>query len=88
MTDVSALWREWGQRVRDRRHALELTQAQLGQRIRSSAQRINQIEHGECGTSDDFRLRLAAALGATVNDLFPYPTPEPVADPAQDRGAA
>lgn len=88
MTDVPALRREWGQRVRDRRHALELTQAQLGQRISSSAQRINQIEHGRGGTSDGFRLRLAAALGTTVGDLFPYPTPEPIADPAQDRGAA
>lgn len=82
------LWRTWGRRVHDRRRALTLTQAELGQRIGSSAQRISQVEHGIHGTPDDLRVRIAAVLETTVDALFPYPPPEPVAESAQDRGAA
>lgn len=82
--DVPDLWRTWGRRVHDRRRALTLTQAELGQRVGSSAQRISQVENGVHGTPDELRVRIAVELETTVAALFPYPLPEP----AQDRGAA
>ncbi len=72
------LWSGWGRRVRARREALEMRSVDLALKCGLSAQRIHQIETGECGTSDRLRIKVADALGVGAGELFPYPV-----DPAR-----
>lgn len=56
--------------VRQRRQASELTQEALAARCLVSRQTIIALEKGNYEPSLGLALRLATALGATVEDLF------------------
>jgi putative transcriptional regulator len=57
-------------RLREERAARELTQAQLAELVGVSRKTINTVENGVFIPSTVLALRLARALGATVEQLF------------------
>ncbi len=59
-----------GQRLRDRRRQLELTQEQVARRIKTSTPYIGHIESGKRRPSDEILTRLADALGFDPRELF------------------
>lgn len=61
--------------VRARRQALGLTQQQLAERAGISRQTLVAIEAGRLTPSVTVALRLARALGCTVDDLFALAEP-------------
>lgn len=58
-----------GINVRTRREAASMTQVELAERIGSIQSTISGIETGEKQPSVDMLLRLAAALGCSLDDL-------------------
>jgi putative transcriptional regulator len=56
--------------LKEARSALGLTQAELGVRIGVSRKTINTVENGVFVPSTILALKLAAALGRKVEDLF------------------
>ena len=61
---------ELGNRLREERLRLGLTQAELAARVRVSRKTINTVENQVFVPSTVLALRLAAALGTTVEHLF------------------
>ena len=59
-----------GTRLRERRLALGLKQAELAQRVGVSASYLNLIEHNRRRISEDLLARLALALGQPVGESF------------------
>ena len=57
-------------RLREERLRLELTQAQLAELVGVSRKTVNTVENGVFVPSTVLALRLAAALGTTVERLF------------------
>lgn len=57
-------------RLKDHRTALGLTQAQLAERVSVSRKTINTVENGVYIPSTVLALKLALALGASVETLF------------------
>lgn len=55
--------------LRERREALELTQAELAQRLSSSQSRIAKMEAGDPSVSIDLLIRSLFSLGATKREL-------------------
>ena len=66
-----------GQRIRARRRSLELTQADLAQRIGVSRQTVITMERGDYAPSVYLALRVARTLDTTVELLW-------AEDPGQD----
>ncbi|PRY93403.1 putative transcriptional regulator [Hasllibacter halocynthiae] len=60
-------------RLRAHREAAGLTQAALADAVGVSRKTVNTIENGVFVPSTELALRLAAALGARVEDLFALP---------------
>ena len=56
--------------VRDRRKERRLTQAELAERVGVSRQTIIAVEQGDYAPSVYLALRIARALGGTVEELF------------------
>lgn len=67
------LYVEWGRRLRVKRVSAGLHQSTLGAKAGCSGAQVSNIELGRSSASDALRMRLAAALDTTVEDLFPYP---------------
>jgi putative transcriptional regulator len=61
---------ELGNRIREAREALALTQAELAGRVGVSRKTINTVENGVFVPSTVIALKLAAALECRVEDLF------------------
>jgi putative transcriptional regulator len=61
---------ELSNRVREAREAQGWTQAQLAERIGVSRKTVNTVENGVFVPSTVVALKLAAALGTTVEALF------------------
>ena len=59
-----------GNRLREAREAAGWTQAELAERIGMSRKTVNTVENGVFVPSTIVALKLAAALGCTVEDLF------------------
>lgn len=59
-----------GNRLRDARTAANLTQADLAERIGVSRKTVNTVENGVFIPSTLLALKLSAALGKRVEDLF------------------
>lgn len=55
--------------LRERREALELTQAELAQRLSSSQSRIAKMEAGDPSVSIDLLIRSLFSLGTTKREL-------------------
>ena len=62
-----------GNRLRELREAKGLTQAQLADLIGMSRKTVNTVENGVFVPSTIVALKLAAALGCSVEDLFYLP---------------
>ncbi|GLC23771.1 helix-turn-helix transcriptional regulator [Roseisolibacter agri] len=60
-------------RLREERLRHNLTQAQLAERVEVSRKTINTVENGVFIPSTLLALRLARALGTTVEQLFQLP---------------
>lgn len=60
-------------RLREARTATGLTQAELAERVSVSRKTINTVENGVFIPSTVLALRLAGALGTTVEALFQLP---------------
>jgi putative transcriptional regulator len=61
---------ELNNRLREARVALDLTQAELAERVGVSRKTINTVENGVFIPSTVLALKLARALGRTVEELF------------------
>jgi putative transcriptional regulator len=59
-----------GNRIKDARTALDMTQTELAARIRVSRKTINTIENGIFTPSTILALLISSALGKTVEQLF------------------
>ncbi len=59
-----------GERIRSRRRDLAITQADLAARVDVSRQTIISMESGDYAPSVYLALRIATALGATVEELW------------------
>ena len=57
-------------RLKDHRARLELTQAELAERVGVSRKTINTVENGVFTPSATLALKLARALGTKVEQLF------------------
>ncbi|MEE2034393.1 helix-turn-helix transcriptional regulator [Rhodococcus chondri] len=66
-----------GNRVREYRKRARLTQAELGHAVGVSRQSIISTEKSQYAPSVYLALRLAAALAATVEELFPLTEEKP-----------
>lgn len=60
-------------RLREERARLDLTQADLAMKVGVSRKTINTVENGVFIPSTVLALRLAQALGTTVESLFQLP---------------
>jgi len=68
-TGPTPLQRELGDRVRERRHELELTQAELAERAEMHYSYVGALESGVRNPSIDLVARLARALEIDLGDL-------------------
>jgi transcriptional regulator with XRE-family HTH domain len=68
-----ALYADWARQLRSHRIEAGLSQTALADAAGSTKAHISNIERGITGVSDMLRMRLAAALGTTAAELFPYP---------------
>lgn len=64
------LQRQLGDRIRDRRHELELTQADVAERAEIHYSYIGSLETGARNPSVDLLARLARALETDLGDLL------------------
>ena len=76
------IYTDWGERIRERRKQLNLTQkglvAYIGHGMDQST--LSKIENGKVGPhgiTDGMKWRIAGALGTTVDRLFPNPNIRP-----------
>lgn len=60
-------------RLREERARLDLTQADLAVKAEVSRKTINTVENGVFIPSTDLALKLARALGTTVESIFQLP---------------
>jgi transcriptional regulator with XRE-family HTH domain len=67
------MYKSWGARLRSRRIAVGLTQQALADQIGTTKAHVSAIERGKTSVGDAVRMRIAAALGTTTAELFPYP---------------
>ena len=59
-----------GNRLKDRRGELGLTQAELAERVGVTRKTVNTVENGVFTPSALLAIKLAGALGVTVEQLF------------------
>jgi transcriptional regulator with XRE-family HTH domain len=74
MTEPVRLWDQWGAAVKARRKELRMTQFDLATASGLVVPTISDIERGAAGGSDQTKMKIAAALGCEVADLFAYPS--------------
>lgn len=68
---------EFGKRIKELRKERDLSQEQVAQMVGVSPAKISHIETGFNGISFPLAVRVAQALGVTVNDLVPDSDREP-----------
>src|SRR6201993_3759203 len=62
--------RNFGQIIRERRRQLDLTQQEVGRRIKTSTPYVGHLESGKRHPSDKILTRLAEVLGLDRRELF------------------
>lgn len=67
------LYDHWATILRSKRKEAGLSQEALGDLAGCTKAHISNIERGLTSVSDSLRMNLAAALGTTAAELFPYP---------------
>lgn len=70
---MEGLHRSWGERIRERRKALQLTQEKLADLTGLSQPTISVIESGDKPPTDQQKWVIAGALRERMDVLFPYP---------------
>ncbi|MBO5024443.1 MAG: helix-turn-helix transcriptional regulator [Clostridia bacterium] len=60
----------YNDRMKERRTAIGLSQAELAKRVGVSRQTINMIENGGYNPTIELCIRICRELGVTLNDLF------------------
>jgi transcriptional regulator with XRE-family HTH domain len=71
--DMRDLQVRWGARLARRREQLQMSQYRLAQLARMDTSHLRRVETGEVNAGDAIRMKLAAALGARVEDIWDYP---------------
>lgn len=69
----STLREQWGDRLRSLRKERGLTVEAFAELVHLDPSNVSRIELGTIGTRDETRMRIAAALGVRVEDIFDYP---------------
>jgi transcriptional regulator with XRE-family HTH domain len=72
-------------RIREIRHVRGLTQARLAESVGCTESFIGQIERQIASPSSVLLIKIAHALGVTVDDLLPLNEPSPSAETAAVR---
>lgn len=67
---MDTLATQWGERIRTRRQRCSLTQAALAEAVGCTPTAVSRYEAGQRRPRHETQARIAAALGATVTDLF------------------
>ena len=62
----------WGRRLREVRTERDISGSELAKKVGVTRQHIQRIETGKCTAGDSVRVRIAAALGVAVDDIFDY----------------
>ena len=62
--------KELGERIRELRKSAGITQEELGEKSALSYKFIGELERGQVNISIDSLVRIAAALGVEIGDLF------------------
>lgn len=70
-TDMATLQKEVGEKIRDRRLELGMTQAQLAKKLKTSQSVVSDIEVGRYSPTLDTIERCAKVLGVPLRDLLP-----------------
>lgn len=70
---ASDLQRQWGAKIRSLREGLGLSVTGLARKAELDKSHLWQAENGTAGLGDGPRMRIAAALGCRVEDIFTYP---------------
>lgn len=73
MAQATGLRAEWGAKIRAARQERGLTVSKLARLADVDQGNLSRVERGVQGVSDDMRMRIAAALGVEVSELFAYP---------------
>ena len=67
---IRAMAERLANRLKERRGALGLTQAELAQRVGVTRKTVNTVENGVFTPSTTLAIKLSRALGLTVEELF------------------
>jgi transcriptional regulator with XRE-family HTH domain len=71
---MNGLHEAWGERIRERRSALKLTQYDLAELAGCAQSMLSKIEAGVVCPSDELKWKIAGALRMRVDRLFAYPS--------------
>lgn len=66
----------FGDRIREVRKSLNITQEELVRRTGFDLRQIGRIERGEVSTNLSHVFKIAECLGVPVHELFTFPPPE------------
>lgn len=64
---------QWGSRLRSARDAAGLSISELARQTGIHKSHLARFELGEAGLGDENRILVAAKVGQSVGELFPYP---------------
>lgn len=84
MAQRSTLKVEWGKRIRSARQDRQLSVVKLAELVDCDPGGLSRVERGLHGAGDEMRMKLAAALGVRVEELFPYPDTRDDSAPEED----
>src|SRR6187431_1653801 len=65
----------FAQKLRERRLERGMSQAELARQAQVTTNYVSRLEGGRAAPGIDLAARLATALGVTISDLLPMPTP-------------
>ena len=63
----------WGYRLTCARNAAGLSISELARQTGIHKSHLARFENGEAGLGDEYRILVAAKVGQSVSELFPYP---------------
>ena len=85
---TNELQTQWGRRLRAARTRAGLSLRETSRRAEIDKGQLWRAEAGETGLGDRARIRLAAVLGRSVSELFPYPDTTDLETPCPSAASA
>lgn len=85
---TNELQTHWGRRIRGARRRAGLSLREAARRADIDKGQLSRVETGDARLGDEARIRLAAALGRSVAELFPYPDTTDLEDPCPSAASA